>query len=102
MSGRTLVQIPDKSTFPSLLRGAGAARFGLPSAVLGTSGVGYVSHCADARGSIKATPSAPARRTTLNLANVCMCTPHLVNWQRDSSRRLPRFLVASAGNYLSP
>ena len=32
--------MPDKSGFPSAVRGAGASRFGLPSGVCGTPGVG--------------------------------------------------------------
>src|SRR5213078_367143 len=41
-----LCQIPDKSGLPSAVRGAGAARFGLPFGVRGMPGVGYFSHCA--------------------------------------------------------
>src|SRR6266705_3532317 len=41
-----LCQIPDKSGLPSAVRGAGAARFGLPFALRGMPGVGYFSHCA--------------------------------------------------------
>src|SRR5712692_9408898 len=37
-------QIPEKSGLPSGSRGAGALRLGLPSAVRGTSAVGYFSH----------------------------------------------------------
>src|SRR5262245_11351664 len=40
------IQIPEKSTFPSAVRGVGASRTGLPSAVRGTPGVGYDAHCA--------------------------------------------------------
>src|SRR6187200_573701 len=40
------IQIPEKSTLPSAVRGVGASRFGLPSAVRGTPGVGYEGHCA--------------------------------------------------------
>ena len=32
---------------PSAVRGAGAARMGLPSGVRGIPGVGWVSHCAE-------------------------------------------------------
>src|SRR6267154_2120507 len=41
-------QSPASSGLPSDVRGAGAVRLGLPSAVRGTFGVGTVSHCADA------------------------------------------------------
>ena len=40
------IQIPEKSTLPSAVRGVGASRFGLPSAARGTPGVGYEGHCA--------------------------------------------------------
>src|SRR6185436_9522970 len=39
------IQIPEKSTLPSGVRGAGPSRIGLPS-FRGTSGVGYEGHCA--------------------------------------------------------
>src|SRR5262249_8698167 len=41
-------QMPDKSGAPDAVRGAGASRFGWPSEVLGTPGVGYLSHWAEA------------------------------------------------------
>src|SRR5215831_9458988 len=41
-------QTPDKSGFPSEVRGAGAFRFGLPSGVRGVPGVGYAIHWAQA------------------------------------------------------
>src|SRR5213594_3786176 len=37
---------PDKSGLPSGVRGAGAARFGLPSSLRGMPGVGCFNHCA--------------------------------------------------------
>src|SRR5262245_58203103 len=40
--------VPEKSGWPSAVRGAGACRWGDPSANLGTPGVGYCSHCARA------------------------------------------------------
>src|SRR3954452_16103782 len=39
---------PVRAGCPSAALGAGASRFGLPSAVRGTFFVGYVGHCADA------------------------------------------------------
>src|SRR5580704_11074336 len=39
-------QMPDRSSLPSAVRGAGAERFGSPSAVRGMPGVLIVSHCA--------------------------------------------------------
>ena len=38
--------MPEKSTLPSAVRGAGPSRTGLPSAVRGTPGVGYAGHWA--------------------------------------------------------
>src|SRR5438876_10755738 len=40
---------PEKSGFPSAVRGAGADRFGLPSAVLGIALVGSFSHRSEER-----------------------------------------------------
>src|SRR5215472_3838065 len=55
---------PDKSGFPSAVRGAGAFRFGLPSAVRGMPGGGVVIHCAGAGAEIrpKNTATAASRR----------------------------------------
>src|SRR5215471_17417844 len=62
-------QMPEKSGLPSGCFGAGAFMFGLPSAVRGTFGVGYLSHCAcDARGAdsrATATDTAIAAFTAL-------------------------------------
>jgi hypothetical protein len=44
------IQIPEKSTLPSAVRGVGASRIGLPSAIRGTPGVGYDGHCAPSEG----------------------------------------------------
>src|SRR5262245_48884551 len=43
-------QMPERSTFPSGVRGAGAARLGLPSGVRGMPSTLTVSHCADGDG----------------------------------------------------
>src|SRR5262249_4730603 len=40
-----LCQIPDRSGLPSVVRGAGAVRSGLRSAVRGMLGVGWSTHC---------------------------------------------------------
>src|SRR5262245_44747659 len=42
----TFCQRPDRSGLPSAVLGVGAVRFGLPSAVRGTPGVGNDGHCA--------------------------------------------------------
>jgi len=41
-------QIPEKSGWPSVVRGVAAVRLGFPSGVLGTAAVGYFNHCAEA------------------------------------------------------
>src|SRR5580658_5352502 len=46
--------IPDRSGFPSAVRGAGAARLGFPSAVCGTLGVAYPSHWAESTAGVTA------------------------------------------------
>ena len=43
-------QMPERSGFPSRVRGVGPRRLGLPSAVFGTFGVGNDGHCADSDG----------------------------------------------------
>src|SRR6185369_5116889 len=45
-TARKFSQIPERSGLPSAVRGAGAFRFGFPSAVFGTPGVGCSGHCA--------------------------------------------------------
>src|SRR4051812_23884061 len=52
--GEILVHSPDRSGLSSSVRGAGAARFGLPSGVRGKPGVEWCSHCAPS-GTLKAT-----------------------------------------------
>src|SRR5712691_13537621 len=42
----TTSQRPERSGLPSAVRGAGAARFALPSGVRGMAGVLYCAHCA--------------------------------------------------------
>src|SRR5579871_5168787 len=42
--GEILFQRPERSGFPSAVRGAGAARLGFPSAVRGRPGVRWFSH----------------------------------------------------------
>src|SRR6266853_777541 len=42
----TTSQRPERSVVPAAVRGAGAARFALPSGVRGMAGVGYSAHCA--------------------------------------------------------
>src|SRR5947207_13204147 len=58
---RLEIQIPLRSGWPSDARGAGALRFGLPSAVRGVSGKGSLIHCACA---VAARPRARKRFVT--------------------------------------
>src|SRR4051812_48836384 len=44
--GSPVIHIPEKSGFPSAIRGVGAAMFTLPSAFRGTAAVGYLIHWA--------------------------------------------------------
>src|SRR5688572_2966689 len=67
--GENFVHRPDRSGLPSEARGAGAVRFGLPSAVRGMPGVWCLSHCA-ASGVLR--PTARIATTML-----CMATPRL-------------------------
>src|SRR5215831_14370252 len=53
-------QSPVRSACPSGARGAGAARFGLPLAVRGMPGVGWLSHCACADVETSVRPSMTA------------------------------------------
>src|SRR5215471_11257422 len=55
-----VIQMPDKSGLPSGCLGAGAVRFGLPSAVRGMPGVGYLIHCAESDLLVIAAPSMTA------------------------------------------
>src|SRR6516162_8060570 len=45
---RTRFQIPERSGFPSAVRGAGAGRFGFPSGFRGTPASRNAGHCANA------------------------------------------------------
>src|SRR6516165_653218 len=63
-------QIPERSGWPSRVRGAGAFRLGFPSAVRGMFGVGYPIHCAAAESDTALaharTAAAHTRTTRLN------------------------------------
>ncbi|HKE82693.1 MAG TPA: hypothetical protein VKB50_03025, partial [Vicinamibacterales bacterium] len=54
------IQMPEKSTLPSAVRGVGASRFGLPSAARGTPGVVYDGHCANSVGDMATTTAITA------------------------------------------
>src|SRR5439155_8475044 len=62
-SGLSASQMPEKSGFPSRVRGAGALRFGAPEARRGTPGVSILNHCADTGAvSSASTPAIAAAR----------------------------------------
>src|ERR1700674_1304460 len=72
-------QIPERSGLPYGIFGAGAVRFGLPSAVRGTLGVLLVSHCAEAE-QLKSPANAMIRRLCMMLP-VIRCQPGLYTRQ---------------------
>src|SRR5258705_3904349 len=72
------IQMPERSGLPSAVRGAGALRFGLPSAPFGTPGFECSAHCADSDAEKAATMAADT--TTVNdrfmsPSNECPSTP---------------------------
>src|SRR5579859_7370957 len=56
-----LCHTPERSGLPSALRGAGAARFGLPSLVRGVDLSGSFNHCAAKGDSARNSNSAPPK-----------------------------------------
>ena len=56
--------IPEKSGFPSAVRGTGAERLGFPSGVRGTPAVAYPSHWAESAAGVAAKMNAAAQRQT--------------------------------------
>src|ERR1700681_2358010 len=84
--GEILSHRPERSGLPSGARGAGATRFGLPSAVRGVPGVGWFNHCA-ASGALNAT-------VTTAIRDAFMVATLLVDWQRRRRRDAP------PGNYV--
>src|SRR4029434_8739234 len=63
-----IIQIPDKSAFPSAVRGAGAVRLGLPSAPFGTP-TGWSGHCAT-KGEVNAVTNATNAATNRLMDNL--------------------------------
>src|SRR5688572_20238909 len=89
----TAFHSPFKSGLPSGRRGAGAVRFGLPSAVRGIRGSGCFSHCAGAD------EAKSARRTHASAAYLLIATP------RRKDRRIicrPRHVLSSATDIKLP
>ena len=67
LGGMRLSQVPEKSILPFGSRGGGASRFGLPSAVFGTSERTNGAHCAErvteAANSVTTALISPSQRT---------------------------------------
>src|SRR5688572_24266203 len=79
--GENFVHRPDRSGFPSGPRGAGAVRFGLPSAVRGMPGVFRSSHWAS-------TEIAPPRKMSAarkTLIEPSGSAPDVARWWRDGN-----------------
>src|SRR5438093_153328 len=68
-------QIPDRAGRPSASRGAGVARFGLPSDVRGIARAGTFSHWAPAGRHIKESTIKPRRNTFLELSSIFIQPP---------------------------
>src|SRR5438552_9596162 len=62
-----VIQSPERSGFPSAFLGAGADRLGLPSAIRGMPGVGYLSHCAAGAAPIINTAASVSRRANMTI-----------------------------------
>src|SRR5581483_5818686 len=63
---------PERSGLPSDVRGGGAFRSGLPSGVRGTPAMGYVGHCARARGEAATTTRTAAVAAANDIVNLLM------------------------------
>src|SRR5262245_39109827 len=81
---KRISQIPEKSTLPSDVRGAGASRLGFPSTVRGMPGVGYDGHCASSDG---ASATHPATTHTALNHRVIHCPPAVSLFRRQSLRQ---------------
>src|SRR5579863_6006244 len=66
--------IPERSGFPSAVRGAGAARSGVPSGFFGTFGVAYPSHCAASDGSNARASRSVGKRVLRDVSAILGCT----------------------------
>ena len=97
------IQMPEKSTLPSAVRGAGASRFGFPSAVRGTPGVGYDGHCAPIEGASVAirsaiTPACPESPSHLPTSCVgCKCPTRRRTRAPPGGRRFRHGSCSSSG-----
>src|SRR5262245_28167797 len=70
------IQMPEKSTLPSAVRGVAASRTGLPSDVRGIPGVGYAGHWAPSDGD-----TATATAITPMILN-----PHVITYNPPCRR----------------
>src|SRR6266516_3351749 len=79
-------QIPDRSGRPSASRGAGAARFGLPSDVRGIARAGTFSHWAPAGRHIKESTIKPRGNTFLDLSSIFITASGGVDYSASAGR----------------
>src|SRR6266404_9828254 len=82
--------MPDRSGFPSPLRGTGADRFGLPSGVRGIPGVLKSSHCA-ARGVVNrnmTVVTAAAAQKSFTFIGSLLYRVHVAGVRRHTDVRL--------------
>src|SRR4030095_17253477 len=74
-------QIPERSGLPSAARGAGAARFGVPSGRCGTPAVGYLIHCAGAGTDSKTAMSGMANDCRIDFVPILQAP---LRWAEDT------------------
>src|SRR4029434_164049 len=74
-------QIPERSGLPSAARGAGAARFGVPSGRGGTPAVGYLIHFAAAGTDSKTAMSGIANDRRIDFVPILQAPLH---WAEDT------------------
>src|ERR1700683_1556818 len=87
------LQSPDRSGLLSGVRGAGAVRFGLPSAVLGIPGVLKLSHCADSEA------GSSHKAVAIMVLCIKVLLPSIVSACRQPPHR-PTPSPSSRGRYL--
>ncbi len=85
--------IPDRSGLPSAVRGAGAARLGVPSDFFGTSFVGYPSHWPCKAGVMASAKSTAVESTLVGPGTIRNCT---VMSTPESENANPASLAAGA------
>ena len=85
--------MPEKSGFPSAVRGAGAEKSGVPSAFFGTPFVGYPSHCACKAGVMARDNRRVAERMVRVTGMILVCTVR-VNSERETRGRATHYMSA--------